>query len=60
MTASEMQQNQGYQVSHKNMGQGFVRRMGVLYHFWDKNRKEKGIINADDLSNIVLLLAGKK
>ncbi len=55
MTASQMQHDLCYQVSHKIMGEGIVRRMGSLYHFWDHDRQERGIINADDLSRITLL-----
>lgn len=55
MTDSQMQQHKSYQADHKNMGQGLVRRIGVLYHFWDKDGNEKSIVNADDLSHITLL-----
>ncbi|OLE51685.1 MAG: hypothetical protein AUG51_21905 [Acidobacteria bacterium 13_1_20CM_3_53_8] len=50
MQASEMREGVRYKAVHEEMGEGYARRVGDLYSFWDEDGKEKGLVSGDDLS----------
>lgn len=52
----ETREGQHYQTTHREMGDGFVRRIGNEYRFWDEEGNDKGLGNVADLSGFVPVL----
>lgn len=50
MQASEMRERVYYKAIHEQMSEGYARRVGDLYSFWDEDGNEKGLVNGYDLT----------
>ena len=45
-----MRERVRYKAIHEQMGEGYARRVGGLYSFWDEDGNEKGLVNEYDLT----------